>query len=114
MIGPETVAAGARLTAAVRLPRAEEAWEPVLFGGMIPIIGAGAILWLIRHAIKSPESEVDPEQKAAEEAAEADRRAGLATYEASRSAPSSGTPPVAAPADPPGAKKEGGPEDPPS
>jgi hypothetical protein len=54
MIGPETIAAGARLIADVRLPRAEEAWEPVLFGGMIPAIGAGAVLWLIRYAIKDP------------------------------------------------------------
>jgi hypothetical protein len=54
MIGPETIAAGARLTADLRLPRAEEAWEPVLFGGMIPIIGAVGVLWLIRYAIKDP------------------------------------------------------------
>jgi hypothetical protein len=54
MIGPDTIAAGARLTAGIRLPRAEEAWEPVLFGGMIPAIGAGAVLWLIRYAIKDP------------------------------------------------------------
>lgn len=48
MIQPEVVTAG------VRLVRAEEAWEPVLFGGMIPIIGAGAVLALIRYAIKDP------------------------------------------------------------
>jgi hypothetical protein len=52
MIQPDTVAAG------IRFVRAEEAWEPVLFGGMIPILGAGAIFWLIRYAIKEP-----PEQK---------------------------------------------------
>jgi hypothetical protein len=48
VIGPDTVAA------AIRLARAEEAWEPVLFGGMIPIAGALAIVWLIRYAIKDP------------------------------------------------------------
>ncbi len=59
MIGPDTIVAGARLTAGIRLPRAEEAWEPVLFGGMIPIAGALAIVWLIRYAIKDP-PENDP------------------------------------------------------
>jgi hypothetical protein len=48
MIPPDTVAAG------IRIVRAEEAWEPVLFGGMIPILGAVAIVWLIRYAIKEP------------------------------------------------------------
>ncbi len=48
MIGPDTVAAG------IRIVRAEEAWEPVLLGGMIPAIGAGAVFWLIRYAIKDP------------------------------------------------------------
>jgi uncharacterized protein (DUF2062 family) len=48
MIQPDT------LTAGIRLVRAEEAWEPVLFGGMIPILGAGAIFALIRYAIKEP------------------------------------------------------------
>ena len=54
MIGPDTILAGARLTAGIRLPRAEEAWEPVLLGGLIPAIGAGAVFWLIRYAIKDP------------------------------------------------------------
>jgi hypothetical protein len=48
VIAPDTVAAG------IHLVRAEEAWEPVLFGGMIPILGALAIVWLIRYAIKDP------------------------------------------------------------
>ena len=67
MIGPETIAAGARLSAEIRLARAEEAWEPVLFGGMIPIIGAGAVFWLIRYAIKEPpehNKDVEPEDDA--------------------------------------------------
>ncbi|MBS1861313.1 MAG: hypothetical protein JSS68_06315 [Actinobacteria bacterium] len=48
MIGPDTAAAG------IRLVRAEEAWQPVLLGGMIPIVGALGVLWLIRYAIKDP------------------------------------------------------------
>jgi hypothetical protein len=48
MIQPEIVTAG------IRLARAEEAWEPVLLGGMIPVLGAGAVFWLIRWAIKEP------------------------------------------------------------
>jgi hypothetical protein len=48
MIAPEALAAG------IRIVRAEEAWEPVLLGGLIPIIGAGGVLWLIRYAIKDP------------------------------------------------------------
>ena len=48
MIPADSVAAG------IRIVRAEEAWEPVLFGGLIPIIGAGGVLWLIRWAIKEP------------------------------------------------------------
>jgi hypothetical protein len=51
MIQPDTLAAG------IRLVRAEEAWEPVLFGGMIPILGAGAVFALIRYAIKEPPEE---------------------------------------------------------
>jgi hypothetical protein len=48
MIQPDTITAG------IRIVRAEEAWEPVLFGGMIPILGALAVVWLIRYAIKDP------------------------------------------------------------
>ena len=48
MIQADMIAAG------IRIVRAEEAWEPVLFGGMIPIIGAVGVLWLIRYAIKDP------------------------------------------------------------
>jgi hypothetical protein len=42
------------LTAGIRIVRAEEAWEPVVGGGMIPVLGAGAVFWLIRWAIKEP------------------------------------------------------------
>ena len=55
MIQPDT------LTAGIRIVRAEEAWQPVLFGGMIPIVGAGAIFWLIRWAIKEPPDDEGPE-----------------------------------------------------
>jgi hypothetical protein len=48
VIQADAVAAG------IRIVRAEEAWEPVLLGGLIPIIGAGGVLWLIRYAIKDP------------------------------------------------------------
>lgn len=40
------------LTIAVLLVRAEEAWEPVLFGGMIPILGALAIGFIIWRAVR--------------------------------------------------------------
>jgi uncharacterized membrane protein len=43
--------------------RAEEAWEPVLFGGMIPIIGALAVLYLIWRAVKdNPENDEDEDK----------------------------------------------------
>jgi hypothetical protein len=61
MIQPDTVVAG------VRFVRAEEAWEPVLFGGLIPAIGAGAVFWLIRYAIKEPpehNKDIEPEDDA--------------------------------------------------
>jgi hypothetical protein len=53
------VISGFHLVAAFHLVRAEEAWEPVLFGGMIPMVGALAVVWLIRYAIKDP-PENDP------------------------------------------------------
>jgi hypothetical protein len=57
MIGPDTVAAG------IRLARAEEAWEPVLFGGMIPILGALAIVYVIWRAVKdNPEDDEPPDE----------------------------------------------------
>jgi hypothetical protein len=54
VIHPDAIVAGARLTADLRIVRAEESWIPVVFGGMIPIIGALGVLWLIRYAIKDP------------------------------------------------------------
>jgi hypothetical protein len=40
------------LTIALLLVRAEEAWEPVLFGGLIPLIGALAIGLIIYRAVR--------------------------------------------------------------
>jgi hypothetical protein len=37
---------------AVLLVRAEEAWEPVLFGGLIPLLGALAIGFIIWRAVR--------------------------------------------------------------
>ena len=50
------------------LLRAEEAWEPVLFGGMIPIIGAGGILFLIWYAVRKPPE--DEKQKEGQDSKE--------------------------------------------
>jgi hypothetical protein len=40
------------LALALVLVRAEEAWEPVLFGGLIPVIGALAIGLIIYRAVR--------------------------------------------------------------
>jgi hypothetical protein len=37
---------------ALVLMRAEEAWEPVLFGGMIPVLGALAVGYIIFRAVR--------------------------------------------------------------
>jgi hypothetical protein len=43
---------------ALLLVRAEEAWEPVLLGGLIPILGALGIVFLIWYAVRQkPEGE---------------------------------------------------------
>jgi hypothetical protein len=58
MIQPEMVTAG------VRIVRAEESWIPVLFGGMIPIVGAGGVFWLIWRAVRdNPENDLPPEER---------------------------------------------------
>jgi hypothetical protein len=58
MIQPDAV------DAAIRIVRAEEAWEPVLFGGMIPILGALAVVYLIWHAVKeNPENDPPPDEQ---------------------------------------------------
>lgn len=40
------------LAFALVLVRAEEAWEPVLFGGLIPVIGALAVGLIIYRAVR--------------------------------------------------------------
>jgi hypothetical protein len=45
------------LIVAILLVRAEEAWEPVLFGGMIPILGLGALGYLIIRAVRDNDEE---------------------------------------------------------
>jgi hypothetical protein len=40
------------LVIATLLVRAEEAWEPVLLGGLIPILGLGALGYLIVRAVR--------------------------------------------------------------
>jgi predicted anti-sigma-YlaC factor YlaD len=47
------------LAIAVLLVRAEEAWEPVLFGGMIPILGAFAIGFIIYRAVRDNDESDD-------------------------------------------------------
>jgi hypothetical protein len=48
------------LAIAVVLVRAEEAWEPVLLGGLIPIVGALAILYIIVRAIRDNPEDDEP------------------------------------------------------
>ena len=51
------------LMIAAILVRAEEAWEPVLLGGLIPIVGAVAILWIIIRAVRdNPENDEKPNE----------------------------------------------------
>lgn len=40
------------LIVAALLVRAEEAWEPVLLGGLIPILGLGTLAYLIVRAVR--------------------------------------------------------------
>lgn len=47
------------LAIAVLLVRAEEAWEPVLFGGLIPLIGALAIGFIIWRAVRDNDESDD-------------------------------------------------------
>ncbi len=47
------------LTIAVLLVRAEEAWEPVLFGGLIPLFGALTIGFIIYRAVRDNDESDD-------------------------------------------------------
>lgn len=44
---------------ALALPVAEEAWEPVLFAGLIPIIGALAVGYLLWRAVRDNDESDD-------------------------------------------------------
>jgi hypothetical protein len=45
------------LALVVVLVRAEEAWEPVLLGGLIPIFGALAVGFIIWRAVRDADDE---------------------------------------------------------
>lgn len=47
------------LAFALILVRAEEAWEPVLFGGLIPLFGALAIGFIIWRAVRDNDESDD-------------------------------------------------------
>jgi hypothetical protein len=47
------------LAIAVLLVRAEEAWEPVLFGGLIPLLGALAVGFIIWRAVRDNDESDD-------------------------------------------------------
>jgi hypothetical protein len=49
------------LTIALLLVRAEEAWEPVLLGGLIPLVGALAIGLIIYRSVRDNDGENDNE-----------------------------------------------------
>jgi hypothetical protein len=46
----------------VLLSLAEESWIPVIFAGLIPILGALAVLWLIIRAVRDTDEETDEQQ----------------------------------------------------
>jgi hypothetical protein len=45
------------LTIAMVLVRAEETWEPVLLGGLIPILGLAGLGYLIIRAVRNNDEE---------------------------------------------------------
>lgn len=45
------------LIVAALLVRAEEAWEPVLLGGLIPILGLAGLGYLIIRAVRNNDNE---------------------------------------------------------
>jgi hypothetical protein len=49
------------LIAAAILPRAEESWISVLFAGLIPIVGALAVLIIIVRAVRDHDEDPDGE-----------------------------------------------------
>lgn len=47
------------LAIALLVVRAEEAWEPVLFGGLIPLIGALAVGLILYRSVRDNDEEDD-------------------------------------------------------
>jgi hypothetical protein len=45
------------LAVAMVLVRAEEAWEPVLLGGLIPILGLAGLGYIILRALRNNDEE---------------------------------------------------------
>jgi hypothetical protein len=41
------------------MPLAVESWIPVLFGGLIPILGAVAVLYIIVRAVRDTDEDPD-------------------------------------------------------
>ncbi len=93
--------------AAIRLPRAEESSIAVIVGGVIPFLGAGAVIWLLWRAVRSnPENDLPPEERLGagwEHGVPPEGHPLAAQAEAEAEAEAAAR-----------AKKEGGPEDPPS
>jgi hypothetical protein len=54
---------GEVLLLAALVVRAEEAWEPVLLGGLIPILGAAAIAYIIYRAVREDEEQEDNQDR---------------------------------------------------
>jgi hypothetical protein len=94
------------VVAVLRLPRAEESWEAVIFSGLIPFLGAGGVLYLLWRAVRSnPENDLPPEERLG-----AGWVHGLPPAEQPASKPG----PEQNPGQDPEQKKEGGPKGPPS
>ena len=64
---PALVVSTLHLAAAIRLVRAEETWEPVIFGAMIPFGGALAVGLIIWRAVKSNPENDPPEDEREDE-----------------------------------------------
>jgi hypothetical protein len=47
---------------ATLLPLAEEAWQPVLFGGLIPVLGALAVGYLLYRAVRDTDETDDGDE----------------------------------------------------
>jgi hypothetical protein len=87
------------ILAAFALPRAEEAWQPVIFGALIPFAGVVGVGWLLWRAVKdNPENDLPEEERPSSPKY---KHANL---------PLAPDPPASPPAE---AKEEGGPADPP-